>query len=220
MTQAPERTPSEQAAGERVVYQLEGTLLEACSCNVLCPCWIGEDPDGEGTCDAFVSYHFDKGVIDGVDVGGLNIVNIAHIPGNVLQGNWRVVIHIDKRATPQQKEALLDAFGGKLGGPLADLAQLIGEIVSVDDVEIDHQISGGAGTLHVPGILEAEMEPYRSMNGDVTTLRDSVFSTVPGSPAWVGKATKHKVTLGRYGMEWEFEGRNAIQSEYKIDYRA
>lgn len=219
MTQAPEVGAREEAAGTRIVYQLEGTLLEACSCNVLCPCWIGEDPDG-GTCDAFVSYHLDTGEIEGVDVGGLNIVNIVQIPGNVLAGNWRVVIHIDSRATPKQKEALLNAFGGKLGGPLGDLAQLIGEVVSVEDVEIDHQIVGGSGTLRVPGVLDAEMEPYRSMSGDVTTLRDSIFSTVPGSPAWVGKASKHKVTLQKYGMEWTFEGRNAVQSEYRMDYRA
>ncbi len=51
-------------------YQLEGSLLEVCSCDVLCPCWIGEDPD-QGTCDAVVAYHFDKGTINGVDVGGL-----------------------------------------------------------------------------------------------------------------------------------------------------
>lgn len=214
MTQA-----AESAAGTRVVYNLQGTLLEACSCNVLCPCWIGEDPDG-GTCDAFVSYHFDRGEIDGVDVSGLNIVNIAQIPGNVLQGNWRVAIHIDRRATPAQKEALLNAFGGKLGGPLADLAQLIGEIVAVDDVEITHAVVGGAGTLHVPGIVDAEMEPYRSPAGDVTTLRDSIFSTVPGSAAWVSKTTRHKVSLAKYGMEWEFEGKNAIQSEYTMEYRA
>src|SRR5881409_603808 len=30
-------------------YELEGSLLEVCTCNVLCPCWIGEDPDG-GDC--------------------------------------------------------------------------------------------------------------------------------------------------------------------------
>jgi hypothetical protein len=182
MTQA-----AEVPTGTRLVYLLEGTLLEACSCNVLCPCWIGEDPDG-GTCDAFVSYHFNSGVIEGVDVSGLNIANVVQIPGNVLAGNWRVVIHVDKRATPQQKEALLNALG--------------------------------TGTLSVPGVLEATMEPFRNMTGDVTTLRDSVFSTVPGSPAWVGKATHHKVTLRKYGMEWEFEGRNAIQSEYRMEYRA
>ena len=47
-------------------YELHGTLLEACSCGVLCPCWIGEDPD-QGTCDAFNAYHFDRGTIGDVD---------------------------------------------------------------------------------------------------------------------------------------------------------
>jgi hypothetical protein len=37
-------------------YQLEGSLLEACSCEVLCPCWIGEDPD-RGTCESFNAYY-------------------------------------------------------------------------------------------------------------------------------------------------------------------
>ena len=40
-------TPARIAAAP---YQLEGSLLEVCSCNVLCPCWIGEDPDG-GACE-------------------------------------------------------------------------------------------------------------------------------------------------------------------------
>ena len=34
-------------------YQFQGTLLEACNCDVLCPCWIGEDPDN-GTCSSVV----------------------------------------------------------------------------------------------------------------------------------------------------------------------
>ena len=40
-------------------YALEGTLLEACNCNVLCPCRIGEDPDN-GTCDSVIAYHIDR----------------------------------------------------------------------------------------------------------------------------------------------------------------
>ena len=50
-----------------MVYHLEGRLLEVCDCRVLCPCWIGEDPDN-GTCDTIVAWHFDKGVIEGVGV--------------------------------------------------------------------------------------------------------------------------------------------------------
>lgn len=207
-------------APARAVYSLEGTLLEACSCGVLCPCWIGEDPDG-GTCDAFVAYHFDRGEIDGVDVSGLNIVNIVHIPGNVLTpASWQVVIFVDANASERQKEAILAAYSGKLGGPLADLAGLVGEVKAVETGKIEHTIVGGAGRLRVEGVLEAEMEPYKSGEGSVTTLRDSVFSTVPGSPAYVGKASYHRVTLPKYGFEWTFEGRNAIQSDYRMEFLA
>src|SRR5204862_385568 len=55
----------EKLAGTGVVYDLQGTLLEACSCGVLCPCWVGEDPDG-GMCDAIIAYHFDAGTVQGV----------------------------------------------------------------------------------------------------------------------------------------------------------
>ena len=38
---------------------VEGSLLEVCSCEALCPCWIGEDPDS-GPCQSVVAYHFDR----------------------------------------------------------------------------------------------------------------------------------------------------------------
>jgi hypothetical protein len=102
-------------------YDLEGSLLEVCTCDVLCPCWIGEDPDG-GDCLSVVAYHFDRGTIRGVDVGGLTLVSTVHIPGNVLAGNWKQVVIVDDSASEEQADAMLDAFTGKLGGPLADLA--------------------------------------------------------------------------------------------------
>lgn len=202
----------------RATYTLTGTMLEACSCGVLCPCWIGEDPDG-GECFAFNAYHFDKGRIGDVDVSGLNLVNVAHIPGNVLTPrSWRLVMFVDARATPAQKEALVGAYTGKYGGPLADLAQLVGEVRAVESAPITHEIVGGRGLLRVEGAVEAEIVPYRGADGSITTLRDTLFSTVPGSPAYVGKATKHRVTLPAYGWSWEYEGRNAIQSDYKMEH--
>ena len=51
-------------------------------------------------------------------------------------------------------------------------------------------------------------------------LQNSVFSTVPGSPAWIAKASLHRVNLPQYGMTWEYDGRNAIQSEWKIEHAA
>ena len=56
-------------------YELEGSLLEVCTCDVLCPCWIGEDPDN-GDCESVVAYHFDKGKIRGIDVSGLTVASV------------------------------------------------------------------------------------------------------------------------------------------------
>lgn len=208
--------PKEREAATGVAYELEGTLLEACSCGILCPCWVGEDPDG-GSCHSFMAYHFDRGTILGVDVSGLSVVNVVEIPGNVLTpGSWRIVTFVDERATDEQVQAILDAYHGKLGGPLADLAGLVGEVIDVRRASISHEIRDGQGTLRVGDVVEAEMAPYTDAGGRTTTLRDSIFSTVPGSPAYVGKASKNVVRLPEYGLEWSLEGRNAIQSDYRI----
>jgi hypothetical protein len=207
----------EAASRTDVVYDLTGTLLEACSCNVLCPCWIGEDPDG-GSCNGLITYHFDAGVINGVDVSGRTLAGVALIPGNVLAGGWKVAFFIDDEATDEQMQAILDAYTGKLGGPLADMAPLIGEVLAVEKAKISYTVVGGVGHISIADVVSAEMEPYRSATGEITTLRDSIFSTVPGSPAWVGKASHHKVDLPQFGMQWSYEGRNAIQAEYRITH--
>jgi hypothetical protein len=201
------------------VYSLQGTLLEVCSCNVLCPCWIGEDPDG-GECYSVNAYHIDNGQITGVDEAGRSAVLVNRIPGNVLAGNWQVVMLIDDRATTEQRDALVAALSGQLGGPLADLAGLYGTVKAVESVPISHEVRGGTGTLRIPGVVDAEVEPYRGPDGSVTTLRESIFSTVPGSPAWVSKAGRNRVDLPQYGMSWEYEGSNAIQAEWRMEHVA
>ena len=131
-----------------MAYHLEGRLLEVCNCRVLCPCWIGEDPDN-GTCDTIIAWRFDKGKIENVDVAGRTIAVIAHVPGNILQGNWKAAVYVDDKASPQQKEAILKVYTGKLGGPVGDLVKLIGEVVSVESVPITFDVQGGKGTLKV-----------------------------------------------------------------------
>ncbi len=197
-------------------YVLEGTLLEACSCGGPCPCWIGDDPDG-GKCDAFNAYHITRGQIRGIDVSGLNFAQAVQIPGNVLAGNWRAVVYIDDKASPGQRQAIVDAWTGKLGGPLADLAGLIGERVAIVSAPITHEVVDGKGTLRVGTAIEAEMVNYTDAAGRSTTIHDTIFSTIPGSPAYVGKASVHRVSLPEYGMAWEFSGRNAIQGDFHFE---
>lgn len=199
-----------------MAYELEGKLLEVCDCNVLCPCWIGEDADN-GTCDGTLAYHIEKGTVDGVDVSGLTVGLAARIPANVFAGNWKAAVFIDDRSTPSQEQALLNVFSGKLGGPVGDMCKLVGEIVAVQRAAISFQIVDGKGTLTIGDIVQAEMAPYVGATGQTTTLNDSVFSTIPGSPAYIGKASHYKRQTSHLGLpDVDLKGRNAIQGSFRF----
>jgi len=198
-------------------YKLEGRLLEVCDCNVLCPCWVGEDPDGD-TCEAINAWHIDKGTIEGVDVSGLTLGLVIHIPGNILEGNWRVAIYIPERATQEQEEALVKVWTGKLGGPVADLGGLVGEVVAVERVPIIFNVEAGQGTVKFGDVAEAELAPFQGATGKSTTLLDTAFSTIPGSPAFVGKASRYRREVAQHGFKpVNLQSHNAIQGNFRFE---
>jgi hypothetical protein len=199
-----------------VSYHLEGQLLEVCDCRVLCPCWIGEDPDN-GTCDAIVAYHFNKGSIDGIDVAGATLAMVAHIPENVVKGNWRVAVYIDERASPEQEAALLKVYTGQAGGPVADLAKLVGEVVAVERAAIRFDVREGRGVVAIGDAQYAEIEPYRGATGAVTTLSDTIFSNVPGSPAFVSKAPRYRSRQPALGIDLDLKDHNAVEASFVFD---
>ena len=198
-----------------MAYQLEGSLLEVCTCNILCPCWVGEDPDG-GTCDGLFAWHIDKGNVNGTDVSGRTFGFVAHIPGNVLDGNWRIVVFLDDEATEEQQQALLDVWTGKLGGPVADLAQLVGEIMGTQRVSITFEVEGMKGTMKYGDYASAQLEPFKGATGESTALYDTIFTTIPGSAAYVGKAEHYKVDLPEHGFQIDLQGHNAVQGSFRF----
>src|SRR5574341_2453554 len=84
VTPVPGTRPPDTKEDHMANYELQGSLLEACSCGAPCPCWIGEDPHG-GKCDTFLAYRIDRGIIRGVDVGGVSFAIVAQVPGNILK---------------------------------------------------------------------------------------------------------------------------------------
>src|SRR5713101_9146599 len=178
-------------------------------------CWVGADPDG-GTCDSALGWHIDRGTIQDVDVSGLTIAISAHIPGNILKGNWRALVYVDDQATPAQQDALLSVWTGKLGGPIADLAALIGEVVGVERVPIIFTVQQGKGTLIIGQRVQAELVPYAGPTGEPTTLHGSVFSTIPGSPAYVSRVEHYNSKVPELGHDLSLQNHNAIQGAFRF----
>lgn len=199
-----------------MAYHIEGTLFEVCTCNILCPCWVGEDPDG-GTCDGLLGWRVERGTVNRVDVSGVTIAMLAHIPGNIMQGNWRAMVYVDEKATPQQEEALLNVFTGKLGGPIADMAKLVGEVVGVERVPITTSLKEGQGTIKIGRAIEADMEPFKGATGQPTALHDTMFTTIPGSPAYAGKAKYYRAKAPALGLNINLTGHNAVQGSFRLE---
>jgi hypothetical protein len=200
-----------------MAYEIEGKLLEVCSCNVLCPCWVGEDPDN-GTCDSVLAWHVDRGRIEDVDVSGLTLGLSAHIPGNVLTpASWKVAVVVDDQATDEQQAALLKVFTGQLGGAIADFAALIGEVVSVERAPITFTVEEGMGRLKFGEIADTTMKPYTGATGKPTVLSETVFSTIPGSPVYAAKSDRFIRDGKPHGLpDVDRTGNNALQGHFRF----
>ena len=68
-------------------WRMQGDILEACSCNVTCPCNFGGDPT-QVPCDAILAFRIQEGNYGNTQLNGLNMVLYLRIPGNLFQGNW------------------------------------------------------------------------------------------------------------------------------------
>jgi hypothetical protein len=106
---------------------------------------------------------------------------------------------------------------GKLGGPVADLASLVGEVLGVEQVPITFDVQAGKGRLKIGQTIEAELSPFKGATGKETTLQDTVFTTIPGSPAYPGKASKYVVNEGKYGFNVDLKDHNAVQGSFAFE---
>ena len=193
-------------------YDLEGSVLEACNCEVVCPCGAGGDPDGE-QCTSLYAYHIDHGQIRGVDVSGLTFLLVGLSEGKVLDGHLKEVFFVDQNATEEQREALLDAFEGNLGGPLADLAGLIEERLGVYQAPISYDFEEGHGRLSIEGRVTASVEGAGVAGADAKLAErgDRIQS-----PAWVSQTSAVSVSVPEHGLQWELADTNAVRSSFRF----
>src|SRR5437764_11241471 len=87
----------------RMAWSLNGRYFENCSCDVVCPCTaslsLGADYD---RCQVVLVFHVDEGKIEGVDVSGLTVAAIGDTPKVMTDGNWRLGVLMDDKASDEQ----------------------------------------------------------------------------------------------------------------------
>ncbi len=191
-------------------FTVQGDYLEACSCAVSCPC-VFLAPATEEACDLFIAWRIDRGEKDGVDLAGLNVALAVHTPKQMTDGNWRVALYLDDRASSEQRKALAAIFSGQAGGHMANVAPLIAEVTGVAAVPIQFESSNGKGSVRVGDVLTMRAEQSVGMDGqNPSVITNPPFGAVP-QPVRQGRSVEV-----RYDGAWRFstKGRNAFFTEF------
>lgn len=140
-------------------WNLRGRYVETCSCELMCPCNLSLDHGATyDFCRASLAFDIREGSIEDTDIADCKIVIIIDTPKVMTDGNWRVGVFVDDQASDTQFDQLARVFGGQLGGPMAGLVPLIGEMHGPEraTIEIDHD--GLRHSVHVSGGIDFEIE--------------------------------------------------------------
>jgi len=140
-------------------WSLKGSYVETCSCELMCPCNLSMDHGATyDFCRVTLVFNIREGEIDGTVIGGLKVALIGDSPKVMTDGNWRLGVFIDEQATDQQGEKLTQVFSGQLGGPMAGLAPLVGEMLGVERARIEVQDDGVRHSVRVGDAIDFEVE--------------------------------------------------------------
>src|SRR3954451_11734992 len=142
-----------------MAWTLKSSYAETCSCELLCPCNLSFDHGATyDFCRATLAFHVREGEIGGTEVSGLNAVVIVGDTRVITDGNWRLGMFLDERASDEQADKLAKVFGGQLGGPMAGLAPLVGEVVGVERAPIEFSDDGLRHAVRVGDAIDFEVE--------------------------------------------------------------
>jgi len=192
-------------------WKMQGHYLESCTCKGSCPCLVLAAPT-EGDCKALVAWHIDRGNYGELKLDGLNVVVALHSPGPMAEGNWKVVLYLDKAAKEAQAQALGEIFGGKAGGHPAVLASFIGELLGVENVPIRYDAAERKVKVRVGETAETAVEAIEGQGGAKVTLHNHPFAVAPGQTLIVAKSSSLRHIA--YGLNLELSGRTAFYSPF------
>jgi hypothetical protein len=193
-------------------WSIEGEYLENCNCAVVCPCVVSPNAPftsapTEGVCDVTFAFHIDRGAFGETSLNGLNAALLAHVPGPMIEGNWKVALYVDERADERQTEALTAIFSGDAGGTMGAFVPLIGEVLGVKRVPIRYAVDGMRRSAEIPGVMATAVRPIPSAIGEDKEM--VAVNAHPFNPEGVVMAVGEPGSVASdYGMRWDNSGKN------------
>jgi hypothetical protein len=191
-------------------WHLKGSYFETCSCDLMCPCNLSFDHGATyDFCRVTLVFHVREGEINGTNIDGRKVALIGDSPKVMTDGNWRVGLFIDEEATDEEVEKLAAVFGGQLGGPMAALAPLVGEMLGVERAPFEVEEDGLRHRVRVGDAIEFEVKdivPFGVETGQPVRF-NGMFHPV-ASDLTMAEATHSRISA--FGIE--YEGKSGLST--------
>ncbi|MDQ6774182.1 MAG: DUF1326 domain-containing protein [Candidatus Dormibacteraeota bacterium] len=196
-----------------MAWKLDGTYFENCNCDWVCPCTVTSfaSPATGDRCQVVLNYHVDSGQVDGVAVDGLSVALVADTPKAMLDGGWRVGLIIDDKASQEQADALTGVFGGQAGGPIANLAPLIGEMLGIERLPIEYADDGARHRIRIGTDIAIEVEDYAAQEGGEPTRLTGV-NHPSNSTITIARPVESRIKA--FGMTFANAGKSAFSAPF------
>ena len=196
-------------------WELQGTYLEACNCDAICPCRrIGGRSGGRsthGVCMGALSWMVESGRASRVDLADLGVVLATRYSDDEPGSPWSYHIYLDERADAEQREALGAIFTGRLGGtPMKQFpwafkpANLLG--ISAASIQIDH--TPGRGWFRAGGSVSVRID-------GVFPDQEPVTCVIPGHDRSGREVLAEVVDVGDAPLAFELRGVCAYESTFR-----
>jgi hypothetical protein len=197
-----------------VSWHIAGNYFESCNCDAICPCRsVGGRPGGRSTrgiCFGVLSWQIAEGYADGIDLAGLTAAFTIRYDDDEPGSPWRFVVHVDERASPEQRDALEAILLGRLGGD--DVLRLPwvrkpSELLDVraSPIEIRHSPDGHA--LRVGRAIElVASRPFET--------EERVSCVIPGHHVPGRELYADRLAVDDDPFAWELSGNCAFVSTF------
>lgn len=187
-------------------WKIQGTWIEACNCDYGCACNYSGFPS-KGNCEGTVAFKVDKGTHGKTKLDGIAVVGLASWPGAIHEGNGRMAVIIDEKATPEQREAIVSILTGQDGGmPFEILATTISDIIGPIFAPVTFEENGTDTKVSTAGV-EVQLETFKN---PVTGERNEVHTVLPEGFIWKdGQVCKSARNIAKVdGLEYDWTGQN------------
>jgi len=146
------------------LWEIKGREFGNCNCDYSCPCQFNALPT-HGHCRGLAVFDIEEGFHGSTRLDGLKGAAVFRWPGPIHEGNGECVHVLDKRASPEQRQALLRILRGEDTEPGATVFNVFASTCEkmhdpiVADIEFELDIDGRKAKARIAGVMETRGAP-------------------------------------------------------------